>query len=188
MVRRWSYIASNKLKHSSIKIKLKPILIKKGFKSTVRFRRNYSTLSKIFKKRYSFRKIKNSNFTLVTNSFSWAKFYLSLTFYEKRNQFREILPFSANLTQNNIKAQILSSAEHSRAKFTNFKPKSKKLPSLVRINNNNIFFSSKMNYDFLLNFNWGISIASRSYSLLLAQRKIIVLTILLQLFKNYVVI
>lgn len=188
MVRRWSYLASNKVKHSSIKIKLKPVLIKKGFKNTVRFRRNYSSLSKIFKKRYSFRKIKNSSFTLVTNSFSWAKFYLSSTFYEKRSQFREVLPFNPNLTQSIIRAQMLSSAEHSSTKFINFNLKSKKLASLVKISSSSIFFSSKVNYTFLLNLNWGTSVAFRSYNLLLAQRKIIVLALLLQLFKNHVII
>jgi hypothetical protein len=166
---------------ASVKFDLKPILIRKGFKRTVRFKKNYSNISKIFKKRYSFRKIKNSNFLLILNSFAWAKFYLNLTFYEKKNQFKKIIPFSSSINQKNFKAHMLSNVKSSSINFMGFSSKSKKPLKSIKISNSHVFFCSPNKYDNLLNFNWGAEIATKSFKEILNLRKIMVICILMQL-------
>jgi hypothetical protein len=180
MVRRWSYLASDKIEYVVIKAKLKPVLFKKGFKYTVRFRKNFSSISKVSKKRYSFRKIKNSNFPLIINSFAWAKSYLNLTFIEKKIQFKEMLLPNSSMSQNNFKAHMLSGFVHNNVKFLNLKLK-KKSASSIRILSNFIFFSSVINYNNLININWIAELSTRSFNFLLSVKKLMILCVLLRL-------
>jgi aminopeptidase-like protein len=126
MIRRWSYIASDKIEQNYIKQSLKPILIKKGFKQTVRFRKNHFKISKILKKRYSTRKIKNSNFSLIINAFSWSKFYIYASNYEKRAQYKYILPSKITAKSQNLESLIHANFKTNVVKFKIFNAKNKK--------------------------------------------------------------
>lgn len=181
MVRRWSYLVPDKLEYFKTKYSLKPILIKKGFKHSVRFRKNYVSLSKVFRKKYSLRKIKNNNFLLIVNAFNWAEFYTNSMCYEKKSQYKSVLPFNNRLKQSYINAYFGSSVNKGITLLSRSNFKNSKLISTVRLTNDSLYFTPIEVYTSLAALNWAGRVARLNYDLTLTLRKLMTLCVLIKL-------
>jgi hypothetical protein len=179
MIRRWSYIASDNIEQNHMKMSLKPILIKKGFKQTVRFKKNHFKITKILKKRYSTRKIKNSNFGLITNAFLWSRFYIYSSNYEKKSQYKYALPSKINANPQNIESFLQASSKNSLVKFKIFNAKNKKEVNLIKVLGKHAFFTDMVNYSNLIANSWSYELIKTNYLTLLSVRSILVLNVLL---------
>ena len=179
MIRRWSYIASDNIEQNYMKISLKPILIKKGFRQTVRFKKNHFKVTKILKKRYSTRKIKNSNFGLIINAFLWSRFYIYSSNYEKKNQYKYVLPSKINTKPQSIESFLQANTKSSLVKFKIFNTKNKKEVNLIKVLGKHVFFAGMTSYNSLAANNWSYGLIKTNYLVLLAIRSILVLNVLL---------
>jgi len=78
MVRRWSYIDNSARSNFSDSALSGPGLreayLKKNFRNNVRSKKVQHSLTKISRKRYSFRKLKNSAIVLLWHASSWAHY------------------------------------------------------------------------------------------------------------------
>lgn len=184
MVRRWSYIASDNISGVGVKKSLKQILIKKSFKHTVRFRKNYPKISKILRKKYAHRKVKNSNYAFILNAFMWAKFYIAASSYEKKKHYKYVLPPKLTAKSDTAPAHIVS---QSTAKIVNFVPlslKNKNYLSAVKVIEGCVFFNSVKTRSALTKISWTNSFINNSYSRLLSIRSIMRISVLTHIIKK----
>ena len=100
MVRRWSYLTDFEQQampnSATAGSELLEAYLKRNFRNNVRSKKLQHGLTKVTRKRYSFRKLKNNSFTLLLHASSWAYYIRQSKLSQSKNLFFDCISVSAD--------------------------------------------------------------------------------------------